>query len=197
MAARKKKTRKKAITFSNQVADDICEKLSNGMTLKEICALPDMPSADTIRVWVRDDVGGFRDKFNAANDMKYIAWEDECVEIADDASNDWMTRQKKDGTEEEVLNTEHIQRSKLRIDTRTKFMRARRPDLYSDKSAVEVAGPGGGPIKVQDMTMIERARLVGMLLKSGAIEKQRGHGAADDAGATPPELPAVIDGETG
>ena len=58
---------------------------------------------------------------------------DEIIEIADDASNDWMERERKDGSTEAVLNYEHVQRSRLRIDARKWLMARMAPKKYGDK----------------------------------------------------------------
>lgn len=53
------------------------------------------------------------------------------LEIADDASNDWMERTGKDG--ESIgwqLNGEHVNRSKLRIDTRKWVMERMAPKRF-------------------------------------------------------------------
>jgi hypothetical protein len=42
-------------------------------------------------------------------------WADEILEIADDATNDWMGRQRQNGSIETVVNKEHIERSRQRI----------------------------------------------------------------------------------
>ena len=60
---------------------------------------------------------------------------DEMLEIADDGSNDWMLR--KDGDKEfYVLNGEHVQRSRLRLDTRKWLLSKALPKVYGDKLAV-------------------------------------------------------------
>ena len=38
-------------TFSIEIADDICNRIIEGETLREICALPEMPSKATILKW--------------------------------------------------------------------------------------------------------------------------------------------------
>ena len=57
---------------------------------------------------------------------------DENLEIADDGRNDWMERH---GDEEAgwVANGEHIQRSRLRIDTRKWMASKLAPKKYGDK----------------------------------------------------------------
>lgn len=59
------------------------------------------------------------------------------LEIADDASNDWMERTGKDG--ESIgwqLNGEHVNRSKLRIDTRKWIMERMAPKTYGSKQEI-------------------------------------------------------------
>ena len=45
----------------------------------------------------------------------------EIIEIADDVTNDFMKRKRADGSEETVLDSEHVQRSRIRIDARIPF----------------------------------------------------------------------------
>jgi hypothetical protein len=154
----KSKTRK-VVTYSLAISDKICEKLEAGIPLREICSAPGMPAYVTVMRWARDDVSGFRDAFQNATAMKYVAWEDECIQIADDASSDYVER-----GDEMVLNKEHISRSKQRIDTRMKLMSKRRPDLYADRQSIEHTGKDGGPVQVEQMPKNELQRLVNYFL---------------------------------
>ena len=61
---------------------------------------------------------------------------DEMLEIADDGSNDWMLRNGS-GKELHGLNGEHIQRSRLRLDTRKWLLSKALPKIYGDKLPVE------------------------------------------------------------
>jgi len=188
-----KKKSRKAVSYNIHVADRICDQLSAGVTLKEICQQLGMPTYTTVIRWARDDVSGFRSMFESAVAMKYVAWEDECIEIADDSTNDWVTR-KVNGKKQRVADTEHIARSKTRIDTRLKLMAKRRPDLYSDRATVEHTGKGGGPIEVdKDMPLAERQRLVNFLLEDQSDETALS--GAPNAAASAAELPS--DGSPG
>ena len=77
----------------------------------------------------------------------YLA--EELLEIADDATNDWMQRRREDGTIATVLNGEHVQRSRLRIDTRKFLLAKLQPKKYGDHVTTALTGPNGGPIKVE------------------------------------------------
>lgn len=65
---------------------------------------------------------------------------DETLEIADDGTNDWVERSRDDGSTYEALNGEHVQRSKLRIDTRHKYAQMIAPRKYGPKIDVTSGG---------------------------------------------------------
>ena len=67
---------------------------------------------------------------------------DETLEIADDCTNDWMVRQTANGDDEDeerepsystVPNHEHINRSRLRIDTRNWYISKVLHKKFGDK----------------------------------------------------------------
>ncbi len=81
--------------------------------------------------------------------MQADALFDEALEIADDAAADWATD--KDG--KKTLNHEHVQRSRLRVDTRKWAAGKLAPKRYGDK--LQHTGEGGGPIRTEvDLTGI-------------------------------------------
>ena len=73
------------------------------------------------------------------------------MEIADDASNDWMERRDQDSGEVVgwQLNGEHIQRSWVRIDTRKWLMSKRAPQRQGDRVQQDIEmGQGSDAIPV-------------------------------------------------
>jgi hypothetical protein len=76
-----------------------------------------------------------------ARDLGFDWLAHECLEIADDARNDWMARH---GPEGEFVgwqfNNEHFQRSRLRIETRFRLLRAWDPSRYGDQRTVKLEG---------------------------------------------------------
>jgi hypothetical protein len=82
-----------------------------------------------------------------AREVGYDAIAEECLNIADDASNDWMERTGEKGAGW-MLNGEHVQRSKLRIETRLKLL-AKWSNKYSDKTLI-AGDPNGAPIKTEE-----------------------------------------------
>ncbi|HRP05296.1 MAG TPA: hypothetical protein PLV87_10330, partial [Opitutaceae bacterium] len=61
---------------------------------------------------------------------------DEMMEIADDARNDWMERRGEEDAGWQV-NGEHIQRSRLRVDTRKWMLSKALPKLYGEKQEID------------------------------------------------------------
>ena len=69
------------------------------------------------------------------------------LDIADDACNDWMERLGEDGQPIGYqLNGDHIQRSRLRIETRKWLATKLQPKKYGDRQEQEHSG--GVQIKV-------------------------------------------------
>lgn len=63
--------------------------------------------------WVREDKYGLREQFQEAREQYFEMLRDECLEIADDSSDDFQMTERGP-----VLRGEHVQRSALRISTR-------------------------------------------------------------------------------
>lgn len=125
--------RGRPVTYTRDVADTICDLLAGGMTLREICRGDGMPPESTVRMWATDDRDGFAARYARARELGYQAMADELLEIADDGTNDWMTRNAGDGTTAEVENHEALARSRLRVDTRKWMLAKALPKVYGDK----------------------------------------------------------------
>jgi hypothetical protein len=72
-------------------------------------------------------------RFARAREEGFDAIAEEALEIADDGTNDWKTREKESGETYEALNHEHVQRSKLRVETRLKLLAKWDPKRYGEK----------------------------------------------------------------
>lgn len=120
--------------FSKALADRLCSRLAGGESLRSICKADDMPSVVTVMYWLLDaDKEDFLKQYKAARDIQADLMADEMVDIADDGSNDYMERELNSGLTIEVVNSEHIQRSRLRVDTRKWVASKLKPKKYGDK----------------------------------------------------------------
>ena len=139
-------------SYDPVVAEKICELLSDGIPLREICRMEGMPPWRNIYFWMARDED-LSAHIARAREMGYDNIAEECLDIADNSTNDWMDREFRNAhgkiEVERVADTEHIQRSKLRIETRLKLLAKWRPDKYGDKTIL-AGDPNGAPIKTED-----------------------------------------------
>lgn len=131
---RKGTTGRHPMPFSQSTADRLCEMLMEPMSLRKICEREDMPSKSTILKWLAE-VPAFASQYARAREMQADALFDETLDIADDATNDWMQRNdpKNPGWE---ANGEAIQRARLRIDARKWMAGKLRPKKYGEKTLI-------------------------------------------------------------
>lgn len=143
--------------YSLELATQLCDYLSNGMSLRKACAKPGMPAKAQVFKWLslsneelwRDD---FRDQYARAKQESADAMADELLDIA----------------EEPLLKDDNgklvnaaIQRNKLRIDTRKFLMAKMKPKIYGDKMDLTTDGEKieiGRGMSIEEITAIlERA----------------------------------------
>lgn len=121
-------------SFTEEMGDKICDMLADGRSLRSICAYEGMPSQSAVFRWLADERRAtFRQQYARAREAQADALFDEMLDIADDGTNDWMERRRQDGSTDEVLNSEHVQRSKLRIDARKWMASKLNPKVYGEK----------------------------------------------------------------
>jgi hypothetical protein len=139
--------------YNQEKVDLICDRLADGESLRSICRDSDMPSTGTVCRWLGQNKA-FQEQYARARELQADALFDETLDIADDATNDWMQKQDGEGGVAFVLNGENIQRSRLRIETRKWLVGKLRPKKYGEKQVLEHSGPDGGSIDV--VNRIER-----------------------------------------
>lgn len=136
--------------YSNVIADIICTRLAAGESLRGICRDEALPDAATVFRWLASSderYGGFREQYARARDIQADALVDEILDISDDGTNDWMERKGADGQSLGwQLNGEHVQRSRLRVDSRKWFASKVAPKKYGDK--ITVGGDAESPLAV-------------------------------------------------
>src|SRR5512146_2894996 len=116
--------------------------------MRAVCDDEDMPDKATICRWLARHEK-FRDQYAAGAEMRAAAIFEESLDIADDGRNDVRTVGDK-----EVVDYDHIQRSKLRVDTRKWFLSKLYPKKYGEKITQEVTGADGAPlVPILNMTV--------------------------------------------
>lgn len=151
--------------FTLELAAQICQRIAEGESLREVCRDESMPSTSTVMRWARDNEV-FREQYAKAREDLLEHWAEEIMEIADDGSNDWIQRNEKDNPGY-ASNGEHINRSRLRVDTRKWLLSKLAAKKYGDRVSAELSGPNGGPIQTEEVTDTERARRLAFVLQQG------------------------------
>ena len=119
-------------TYTTEIADEICERLAAGESLRQICGndfRPDFPPEATVRNWAVDDIQGFAARYARARGTGIDAIVESTLEIADDLSEDPKSRQ-------------------VRIEARKWFASKLRPDKYGDRTAVDIGGQAGNQLRI-------------------------------------------------
>lgn len=160
--------------FSEQeiidIAEVICSNIAEGRSLRSICRdTKNFPSMSIIIKWLADaDIKGkdskyyeFLRQYTHAREIQADTLVDEIIDIADDAANDYS----KDNEGNEIVNNEHMQRSRLRIDARKWVAGKQRPKKYSDKTQMEHSG------EIKSETTIINKSLTMEELKAEALSR--------------------------
>lgn len=150
--------------YRQRIVDMVCEvTASTDKGLDKICKafqkdILDFPTEGAIRKWLRADEE-LSTQYARAKEDQIEKLVEQIIDISDDDSLDMSF--KEDGTP--YVNTEHIQRSKLRVDSRKWIASKLKPKKYGDKITQEVSGPDGGPIKTQNVAELTDEQLLAMI----------------------------------
>lgn len=144
-------------TFTDKLADAICERIADGESLRSICRDASMPDKATVFRWL-DDKPEFRDQYARAREVQADHMADEIVEISDEAAyEDIKVGKKVIGVR---FDATAVARNKLRVDARKWVAAKLKPKVYGN--AVTVKGDPNNPLQVrraQDLTDDELAAL--------------------------------------
>jgi hypothetical protein len=120
--------------YTEEIGEEICLKIStSGKGIQRLCKdNPHWPCFQTIYEW-RLIYPLFGEMYIKAKKNQVELLVDEALDIADDSSLDTIVKTTKTGEEYEVCNTEWVNRSRLRIDTRKWLASKLEPMRYGDK----------------------------------------------------------------
>ena len=127
------------LIFSN-----ILLEIEKGRALRNVLNDADMPSSKTFYNWLESDEDKVK-RYARACELRADTIFEDILDIADDSSNDITT----DPLGNERLNTEFVQRSRLRVDARKWIVSKLNPKKYGDK--IENTHLGEMSIKWQEV----------------------------------------------
>lgn len=141
--------------YTREIAEQMCELLSDGVPLREICRREGFPAWQTVYDWMyRDDAlgdegVGLSRAIARAREVGYDAMAEECLIIADTPK--WGQKQvmSDDGTSTTIEDM--LGHRKLQIETRLKLLAKWNPKKYGDK--VQVGGDPENPLTVKNEAM--------------------------------------------
>lgn len=130
-------------SYTEELANEICERLETGETLSSICKDKHMPAVRTVSGWKKTHEG-FSANFARARDLGFDAIAESILEIADTP----MEGEEKTIDDEgrvTVRTFEMTQHRKLQIETRFKLLSKWDPRRYGDKLDLTTDGKGLPP----------------------------------------------------
>lgn len=114
--------------YSDDLAKDICLRISNGRSLSSVCRDKDMPSRRTVYDWLADeDKKDFLHRYREADLQRADYHADEMIEIADSVEAD----------------TAEVAKARLQIDTRKWQVARMNATKYGDKQQVDNVSSDG------------------------------------------------------
>lgn len=150
------KKRGRPSTYNKALADEICERLANGESLRSICRDEHMPSDFAVRNWVIHDVEGFASHYTRARDAGLDVMAEQVLEIADEEPNRLDNGAKDSGD---------IAHKRIRFDARRWYLSKLAPKRYGDRQAVELSGS----IEIRDMSDEEMRAELAALVAQGIV----------------------------
>ncbi|MGG7581712.1 hypothetical protein [Rhizobium sp. Nf11,1] len=146
--------------YSIEVAEDICELVVQGNSIRRIAELDIMPTESTIYSWLAKHTE-FSEKYTEAVQHRTQKYLEECVDLADNMPDGIMfigldgrlyerievlqlsVQERNEAQLQPIgLTNELINKRKLQIETRLKAAARMHPRKYGDKSEVDLTTKG-------------------------------------------------------
>lgn len=142
---------------------EICQRIMAGESVRKICTDEHMPAQSTVFEWLARNPD-FRAAYAIAKQFLAETLADEILEIADDAARDFANG--KDGPE---FQHEHVQRARLRVDSRKWLASKLAPKRYGDALALRngAADPGARLLSQEELATRLIAILSGVAGRKG------------------------------
>ena len=181
--------RPSALTEAVQL--EVCARMAEGESLTHICHDPAMPCRQTVSkalVSGAPEFSAFVTRYAAARESLLDVYADEILSISDDGTTDYILKVGRNGHEYMAVDQEHIQRSRLRVDTRLRLMAVVAPHIYGQKVDHQHAGTVLVKHDITSLTEREKMRRFALFM----VEDQREpviEGEASPVPAKPQDAP--------
>lgn len=153
-----------------EVIAAILTRVAEGESVRSIARDPEMPAMSTIFKYLAQDTA-FAEQYARACEMRADAKFEEMFEIADDGSNDWMEKSYGENSPPGwQLNGEHVQRSRLRVDTLKWALARMNPKKYGDKLDLNHGGTVGLNVSKIESVIVDPVEQLANSEDTGAIK---------------------------
>lgn len=152
--------------YSQDLADEICNRLAGGESLRSICRDDGMPAQQTVYVWLNRDKA-FQDQYARAREEQADTHADEIIAIADEDPEVNHIRDKDGNVVDIKIDSGYVAYQKQRIEARKWTAAKLRPKKYGDR--VTHAGDDESPLVLEN-----NMNVFGELLKAIKLQRQTG-----------------------
>ena len=126
--------------YTDKIGNEVCARLAQGESMRTIGKDESMPCVRTMFNWLHDHEE-FLQQYDRAKAECAEMYAEDIIEIADDSSNDYIDVEGENGaTGATRLNSEHVQRSRLRIDSRKWIASKLKPKKFGEKIDANIKG---------------------------------------------------------
>lgn len=155
-------------SYTEAVGMEICARMAAGENLTHICKDKALPGRGTVTKWVLD-FPEFAARYALARESLLDAYADDIMNISDDGTTDYVIKTGRNGHEYMAVDQEHIQRSRLRVDSRRWILSKLRPGQYGDRLVAEVSGSIDHKHDISSLSEREKMRRFALFM----VEDQR------------------------
>lgn len=149
--AQVKKKIGKPSTYNPETAQKICELLTEGVPLRQICRMEGMPPWRNIYFWMARD-NDLAAHIARAREIGYDAIAEECLAIADTPLISERVTESADPktglVTKAVIRADDVNARRLQVETRLKLL-AKWSNKYSDRTVI-TGDANGAPIKTEE-----------------------------------------------
>ena len=122
-------------SYTVDLANEICERLSDGEPLAQICRADHMPAVRTVSHW-KEKSPEFLANFLRARDEGFDAIAADCLRISNEPLEGRIETSKEWGVE--IKKEDMLGHRKLQIETRLKLLAKWDPRRYGDRQTVDI-----------------------------------------------------------
>lgn len=157
--------------YTPELVAEICQRISTGEPLRQICRDDHMPHWTQVYEWLSRDEG-LSLQVARAREAGYDAMAEEALEIADTpklgAKKVFSSGSEDDEDSVTVTEEDMLGHRKLQIETRLKLLACWNPKKYGTK--VQMGGDPGNPIKIE--AQVEADNFLAAIMKNAELKRQ-------------------------